>query len=178
MDALEAVGLLRRQGVDVSLTLAGDLVEVEKNIMHVDSPDSTSGAVKEIMHRYGLHDVVDMPGFLGGKDKQRAFEEHDVFLFPSYSEGAPFSVLEAVANGLPIVATPVGNLPELLDGETDILYCGIGDPESIARQIRRLADSPELMETLPVNADRRLEERCSSKDFEEKMIALLTRAAR
>ena len=178
LDALEAIGILRAKGVFITATMAGDVIDVEKNIVHIDNPVSTSHAVNEIMRKFDLHDAVHLPGFLGGKEKERAYAEHDIFLFPSYSEAAPFAILEAVANGLPIVATPVGNLPELLEGEEDILYCNVGDPESIASRLQQLVDDERLLEELPQRADRRLEERCSLAYFEETMITLLNDAAR
>lgn len=178
LDALEAIGMLRQQGFDIKATLAGDLIEVEKNIMHVDSPESTSEAVNRLMDKYDLHEIVDIPGFLGGEDKERAYATHDVFLFPSYSEGAPFSILEAVSQGMPIVATPVGNLPELLDDNRDILYCGYGNPASIADKIKKLIEEPDLMQKLPRNADEHLEKRCSIAHFEEAMTSLLDKSAR
>ncbi|MFO1541485.1 MAG: glycosyltransferase [Chloroflexota bacterium] len=61
----------------------------------------------------GLGDRVLLLDAVG--DPERILAALDVFAFPSWIEGSPFAVLEAMAMGLPIVATPVGALPELLD---------------------------------------------------------------
>ncbi len=178
LDVLEAVGRLREAGIDATATLGGDFIEVEKNILHVDSPGSTTEAVQELTETWNLEGAVRMPGFLGGEEKKRAFAEHDIFLFPSYSEGAPFSVLEAVASGIPIVGTRVGNLPELLEHGRDILYCGFGKPGEIAENVRRLLGDPALAKAMPVRARRSLDDKCALRNFEERMIRILNEAAR
>ncbi len=73
-----------------------------------------------------------------------AFEEADLFVFPSLSEGSSLALLEAMAAGLPVVATPVGSAPDLLrDGESALLV-PVESPDSIAAAIRRLLDDPAL----------------------------------
>lgn len=57
---------------------------------------------------------VDFKGRITGKEKFRQYSEHDVYLFPSYTEGCPTSVLEALASGLFCITTPVGALDEII----------------------------------------------------------------
>ena len=67
----------------------------------------------------------------------------DVFVLPSWTEGMPITVLEAMAHGKPVVATAVGGTPELVaDGETGVLVPP-RDPERLAAAIRELLDDPE-----------------------------------
>lgn len=75
------------------ITLAGD-GEIEK--------------VKNLILHEKLQDMVDVPGWLMGKRKAELLEQADLFLLPSYHEGLPISILEAMASHLPVVATPVG----------------------------------------------------------------------
>lgn len=73
-----------------------------------------------------------------------AFDEADLFVFPSLSEGSSLALLEAMAAGLPIVTTPVGSAPDLLrDGESALLV-PVESPDSIAAAIRRLIDDGGL----------------------------------
>lgn len=68
----------------------------------------------------------------------------DVFALPSRAEGMPTAILEAMVCGLPVVATRVGSVPELVeDGVTGILVPA-GDPDALARAVRRLVADPEL----------------------------------
>lgn len=81
-------------------------------------------------------------------DVPRLLAEADVFLLASRSEGLPLSVIEAMAAGLPIVASDVGGLKELVrDGETGVLVPP-GDPVALAEALRPLLANRELRRRL------------------------------
>ncbi len=89
-----------------------------------------------------------------------AFEEADLFVFPSLSEGSSLALLEAMAAGLPIVATPVGSAPDLLrDGESALLVPA-ESPDSIAAAIRRLLDDDAFRARIGAGA-REVAETCT-----------------
>lgn len=70
------------------------------------------------------------------------YRRHDLLVFPSTYEGFGLVVLEAMSQGLPVVATPVGCVPDLLrDGENGVIV-PTRDPDAIASAVRRLMDSP------------------------------------
>lgn len=80
-------------------------------------------------------EVSDVPAVLA---------EADIYVQPSFQEGLPNSVLEAMAMGLPIVATRVsGNEDVVVDGENGLLVPP-GDPKSLAAAIQKLVDDPAL----------------------------------
>ncbi len=68
----------------------------------------------------------------------------DIFVLPSHSEGSPNVLLEAMAAGLPIVATAVGGVPESVTNEESALLVGPRNPQQLARAIGRLHDDPQL----------------------------------
>lgn len=83
----------------------------------------------------------------------KVYAAHDVFVFPSLSEGWGIVIGEAMAIGLPVVVTPVGLGPELRDG-VDALTIPLGSPEAIADALCRLARDPELRRRLGAEARR------------------------
>jgi glycosyltransferase involved in cell wall biosynthesis len=86
--------------------------------------------VEDRVHLLGLRDDVDT-----------LLQAADIFVHPSRSEGLPLALLEAMAHGLPVVATHVGGIPEVArDGETAYLVAP-GDPSALAAAIRRLTQS-------------------------------------
>jgi glycosyltransferase involved in cell wall biosynthesis len=90
---------------------------------------------------------VSFPGYLRGADTAQALLDADVFVLPSYTEGCPVSLLEAMAAGLPCITNSVGGIPDIFqDGANGVLLDGVsvdtvtyalvrllGDPEQLAR---------------------------------------------
>jgi glycosyltransferase involved in cell wall biosynthesis len=80
--------------------------------------------------------------------KRQAFQNADAYLFPSWTEGLPISVLEAMAQGLPLVACAVGGLPDFFqDGRMGFLT-DRRDPEVLASLMSRLILNPGLCSSI------------------------------
>jgi glycosyltransferase involved in cell wall biosynthesis len=77
-------------------------------------------------------------------DVPKAFDDADVFVHPSRSEAFPNAVLEAMAAGLPIVASDVGGIPELIENERNGLLSPVGNPDALAERMCRLIADPPL----------------------------------
>lgn len=85
----------------------------------------------------------------------------DAFVMPSLSEGRPLALLEAAANGRPIVASSVGGIPELVDHETTGLLVPPADPRELAEALGRLMANADLRGRLGANAARTIREKWS-----------------
>jgi glycosyltransferase involved in cell wall biosynthesis len=98
--------------------------------------------------------------FLGFRtDVAEILRAVDVVALPSSAEGFPLAVLEAMSTGLPVVATPVGGVPEVLsDGETGLLVPP-GDVDALTLALSQLVSSPERRARLGAAARKRIEER-------------------
>lgn len=106
-----------------------------------------------------LQDHVE---FLGHRDDVPALlQQADVFVLPSRSEAFPNSAIEAMAAGLPVVASAVGGLLDLIeDGRTGVLIPP-GDPEQLAAALRRLMANPALAATIGQTARAEVQRRYS-----------------
>jgi glycosyltransferase involved in cell wall biosynthesis len=78
----------------------------------------------------------------------------DVFVLPSHSEGSPNVLLEAMAAEVPVVATAVGGVPEIVENETSALLVPSNDPTSIAAALTTLLSDKDLAQRLATNAAR------------------------
>jgi glycosyltransferase involved in cell wall biosynthesis len=123
-----------------------DIVEAAHLVRDLDlefefvGPDEYGGETDRIRARVaelGLGDRIVLSGPLGGADKWAALARADVFLLPAYNENMPNAVLEAMAAGLPVIATDVGAVREMLGGSDQIVP--VGDPAAIATQLRALS---------------------------------------
>ena len=91
---------------------------------------------------------------------------------PSYFEGQPVSVLEAMANGCGIVASRVGDIPDMIvDGKTGFL-CRPRDTDSLREKLDRLLADPALCRTLGENARRKAEEEFSIESNIEQLLKI------
>lgn len=96
----------------------------------------------QLRAQLGLTEVVALPGFAA--DMAAVYASLDVVVQPSYREGMPMTLLEAMAAGLPVVATRVGAAPDfVVDSRTGMLVAA-GDVAGIAERIERLVTDPGL----------------------------------
>src|SRR5918912_59845 len=107
------------------------------------------------------HLVPDALGFVPHEELGRLYERAAVVVLPSYREGLPLSVLEAMAHGRPVVASAVGGIPELVeDGVTGFLV-EPGDIAGLRAALERLLADPVLRRRMGRAARKRVSERCS-----------------
>jgi len=100
--------------------------------------------------------------FLGHRDDvPDVLRESDIFAFPSFMEASPNAVIEAMAAGLPVVATRAGGIPEVIEHERSGLLVPPGDERALAAAILRLIERPELASRVAEAARQRVESRFS-----------------
>ncbi|KFL27077.1 hypothetical protein JP74_09205 [Devosia sp. 17-2-E-8] len=156
-DFLKAMALLVARGYDVTATLAGG-GEVARY-----------SALAETL---GLNDRVRFTGWL---PPASIFELHGrsrALVLPSFDEGMPMAIIEALATGLPVIATPVGAIPEMLrHGETALLVPP-GDSVELAGAMERIAGDDMLAARLSLQG-RQLYERSFGLDrYMRRLLAL------
>lgn len=122
-DLLDAVAAVRAAVADVRLVCAGE---------------GDREAVAAHAERLGIRDAVKFVGWVGPSGKRALLESAAVLALPSYSEGLPASLLEAMAAGVPVVASTVGGIPEIVSDGTTGLLAAPGDQAALARHLRKL----------------------------------------
>jgi glycosyltransferase involved in cell wall biosynthesis len=106
-----------------------------------------------------LGDRVKFLGFIKNTDLPLYLHISDIFIRPSLSEGFGISYVEAMAAGIPVIATPVGGIVDFLkDGETG-LFCEVKNPKSIAQKVEKLIKDKESREFIVQNAKQMVKEK-------------------
>jgi glycosyltransferase involved in cell wall biosynthesis len=105
------------------------------------------GQVQEFLaeaERLGVREDLDFLGWVEGTEKERELRRADVFVLPSYNEGMPVSVLEAMAYGVAVVTTPVGGVPDMMVPGVHGLWVQPGDIQGLCDRMVDLAESKGL----------------------------------
>ena len=141
-DLLNAAARVAATRPDLRLLLGGD------------------GEVAEVRVRaeeLGIADHVELLGWVRGEDKERLLATAVLYVLPSYNEGLPVSVLEAMAAGLPILTTPVGGIPEAVTDGVEGFLVEPGDVRTLADRLERLLADPDLARRMGVAARHKVE---------------------
>jgi glycosyltransferase involved in cell wall biosynthesis len=126
---LDAASIISNRGVDLNYVLVSCL-----GIKNLD----------EICRKKGILDKVTILGFISETEKKKIFSQCTLFALPSYADAFPITVLEAMASGLPVVASCVGSIPDVIkDGENGFTISP-GDAESLAERIVFLVKNKDL----------------------------------
>ena len=130
-DCVDLFAKVASQMPEARLTMAGD---------------GERQALMDYAAKRGLHDQISFPGWVRGEEKERLLRESDLLLLPSHAEGFPMSIIEGMAYGLPIVASKVGGIPQIVsEGENGFLFA-CGDTSSMADAVLLLLRNPSLRE--------------------------------
>jgi glycosyltransferase involved in cell wall biosynthesis len=126
----------------------------------------------------GIADRVALPGWIGPEEAQALLASAAVFVLPSYNEGLPVAVLEAMAAGIPVVTTRVGAIPDLgIDNAAGFLI-EPGFIEDLADRLATLVEDPSLREQFGANGRRRVESDFTIDSTAQRLAALYRETCR
>jgi glycosyltransferase involved in cell wall biosynthesis len=137
-DILKAVPLVLQERSDLHFVIAGP-----------EHSPGIAARMKEVCEREGISQYVQIPGPVTGRDKLDLFLSSSIFVLPSYVENFPYTVLEAMSAGLPVITTPVGGaLPEVVEEGVNGFLITPGDYRALAGRIILLARGEQLREDM------------------------------
>ena len=122
---VEALAELRRRGIDARLTIVGD------------GPQAPE--LRELTQRLGVEDRVEFAGAVGQDAILDYYERADVFAAASFAEGLPVVLMEAMATGLPVVASRIAGVPELVEDGVSGYLVAPGRVDELVAALERIA---------------------------------------
>lgn len=162
--ALTVARLSPQKGYDYLVPVIPHLIKEFPNLKFVWVGD---GEQKEyLLNLIKEYEVTEQVFLLGYRsDIPRLLQSADLFVFPTYYEGQPFALLEAMAYGLPVITTDTDGIPEVIEHQVHGLLTRKGDSCDLLEAIRWALLHPEIMQGMAQNAKLRV------RDFsEEKML--------
>lgn len=147
-----------------------DLLEAWKKVLVV-SPDAQLilggdgdiGAAQELAAALGIESNVKFAGWVDGATKLNLLQKASAFALPSHAEAMPMAVLEAMAWGLPIVATNVGGIPHAVRDGEDGLLVDVGDVAALGSALTALLTDHDRRAAMGASARRRVESNFSAE---------------
>lgn len=126
----------QRKGIyDLLRVIGDDATHYRKHIQLRIGGNCEEEKIKKIIKGFGIQDFVTFEGFVKGDKKTADLNWADIFVLPSYNEGLPVAILEAMSYGMPIISTNVGGIPEVVKDNVNGKLIVPGDLEAIKKSI-------------------------------------------
>lgn len=133
-----------RKGVyDLLPAFAAALKTVPQLFLRIGGNGEVEKA-QALVDELGLQANVDCLGWISGDAKNDLLRAADIFVLPSYNEGLPVSILEAMSWGLPVITTTVGGIPELIKDHANGFLISPGDIPALQNLLEQLGDNPDI----------------------------------
>lgn len=152
----------KRKGVYDLLEAAARVAAVHSGFRLLLGGDGELKQVRLRVEELGISDKVELLGWVKGGDKESYLAEAMIYVLPSYNEGLPMSVLEAMAAGLPVLSTPVGGIPEAVTDGVEGFLVEPGDIDALVARLNQLLETPDLAHRMGEAARRKVESTFSS----------------
>ncbi len=148
MDLIKAASIIATKGPNVEWIIGGS--ETAFRVINEQCP-------VEVMP------YVHFVGLMSESEKNAKYQSSDVFVLPSYEEGMPYAILEAMAYGLPVISTRIGGIPEVVAEGINGYLLEPGDYRGIANLIDLLSRNTALRQQISLQNRKMIEERFSEE---------------
>lgn len=166
VETVEAMKYIREQDGRVRLKIAGEWRKQDKDIK--------SGCLN-MTERNNLENCVEFCGVITEENKEKFLLDTDIFIFPSFYEGHPNVIIEAMAAGCPIISTDTGAIPETVINGVNGFIIEKGNSKAIAGAITKLIVNKELIQRMGKESRRRYEQYYTQEKNIENMIRVFNR---
>lgn len=133
-----------RKSPDVLLRASSDMLKRHPDAKLLFGGDGYPERYEALARELGIVERCEFLGWITGEDKERLFERAGVYCLPSKNEGMPMSVLEAMAHGVPTIATPVGGVPQVIEDGVNGYLMPVDDEGRLSELLCALMDSQDL----------------------------------
>lgn len=146
--------LIERKGIQHLIAALLNLPEPLNQLVYLRlcGVGDFEGELRRQVREAGLQDQVDFAGLVAYEEVPAFLRQSDVFVLPSLQEGLPLALLEAMASGLPVIATAVGGIPGVVRNGKNGLLVPVADSLAICNALVRLLADPVLRQRLGESA--------------------------
>jgi glycosyltransferase involved in cell wall biosynthesis len=136
-ELVEAIAQLNKCNIEASVKIVG---------WELNTDNILTNKLKAYADSLGINEKIVFTGKLNiGEQLNKVYREADLFVLPSYHEGFPRVIWEAMANSLPVITTPVGGIPDILTHKKNSYFIETHSAESIVNAVISLVNHPEVV---------------------------------
>lgn len=161
LDLLRALSKVRERAGNVRAIIAGEWCS-----------DRDRDAASQLMESFGLQQAVEFTGAVGPDRKHKLLASAETLVLPTYNEGHPYVILEAMSAGMPVISTKVGCIPEMVQDGVEGFLIESGDIESLVDRICLLLGDASLRNRVGRAARQRFLDQYTYSKFAERMNAV------
>jgi len=165
--------LVHKNAVDI---LIQAMTELPDSALWIAGEGPLRSDLESQVLRSDLGIRVKFLGTVSRADLPKLLASSDIFVRTSRSEGLGVSFLEAMAAGIPVIATPVGGITDFLRDRETGLFCKVDDPKDLAEKVKELAGNEDLREKVVRNARELIREKYTWEKVSEQMNYVFTKA--
>ncbi|MDZ8187879.1 MAG: glycosyltransferase family 4 protein [Nostoc sp. ChiSLP02] len=119
-------------------------IEYKNRASLIMAGDGDLEQARNLVKTLNLDNYIKLPGWIGTNERDILLSQADVFVLPSYNEGLPLAILEAMAWELPVIVTPVGGIPEIVTQSENGLIVNPGNIEELSNALKSLIENDTL----------------------------------
>lgn len=162
-DFLEVLHQLHQQGIVFRSIIAGG------------EGDVTIKEVLAFCDERGFASKVEILGSVTGADKWEVFHRSDIFILPSHNECFPLTILEAISAGLPVVATRIGGIPDIIEDGKDGFIVEMKNVTQLTKSVIKLIADPVMLQIMSGRSKEKFASRYTIQIFRVAFVAMLNK---
>lgn len=160
--------LIRRKGIEDFVKVVEELFQDD---LKFEVDIAGSGPLSEMVEQFAEeHSAVRYHGYVSEEQKRELLNQGSIYVLPTYAEGLPIAILEAMAGGTAILSTKVGSIPEVIDDENGRLVSP-KDTDTLLAELRALLESPEEVRLMGQRNRKLVEEQYSWSNIVDVLVA-------
>jgi glycosyltransferase involved in cell wall biosynthesis len=166
----------REKGIHELIEACRQISETDRFFLNIAGKGTAEHEVLESITRFGLQDSVKLCGWADEARVHQLLSAADVLVLPSYAEGLPNAMIEAMAARVVVVVSAVGNIPDFINDSQNGILIPPGNSSQLAAAMKRLIDDRDLLSRLAVAGHKTACEVFSVEPAAEKLAMLAYQA--
>lgn len=162
--------LEKRKGIFDLLDIVKDVVEEKPEINFLLGGDGSLEKIRDIISQNNIANNAKLLGWVDAGKKDNVLKQTLIYVLPSYDEGMPMSLLEAMSYGIPVIATDVGGIPRVIENNVNGFLIKPGDKEDLKKCILKLIKNDEIRENISKKGYNTIKQTFSIEAHVEKLI--------